>query len=107
MDMILLCRCENLKLPTMGDDGYIKEADGELKGQLQAQEHRSVMQLMPLVVLAAAQDAFDDESTGLPLVELVMRYCPSQHISYPQIHHGLFLQAQMGLPYFSFQPARV
>ena len=75
--MTMLCRCENLKLPTMGDDGYIKEADGELKGQLQAQEHRSGMQLMPLVVLAAAHDAFDEESTGLPLVELVMRYCPS------------------------------
>lgn len=82
--MMVLCRCENLKLPTTGDDGYIKEADGELKGHLQAQEHRSVMQLMPLVVLAAARDTFDEESTGLPLVELVLRYCP---VSCQQAQH--------------------
>lgn len=57
----------------MGEDGYIKEDTGELKGHLQAQEHRSVMQLMPCVVLAAAHDAFEDEAAGLPLVELVFR----------------------------------
>lgn len=56
----------------MGEEGYIKE-DGELKGHLQAQEHRSVMQLLPCVVLAAAHDAFTDEAAGLPLVELVFR----------------------------------
>ena len=57
----------------MGEDGYINEDTGELKGHLQAQEHRSVMQLMPCVVLAAAHDAFEDEAAGLPLVELVFR----------------------------------
>ena len=69
------CRCENLKLPSMGEEGYIKE-DGELKGHLQAQEHRSVMQLMPCVVLAAAHDAFvgnEAAAAGLKLVELVFR----------------------------------
>ena len=62
-------------MPTMGEEGYIKEATGELKGHPQAQEHRSVMQLMPCVVLAAAHDAFDaiGVDASLTLVELVFR----------------------------------
>ena len=61
----------------MREEGYIKEDSGELKGHLQAQEHRSVMQLMPCVILAAAHNAFDEEGAGLPLVELVFRWLPS------------------------------
>ena len=60
-------------MPSKGDDGYILELTGELKGHLQAQEHRSVMQMMPLVVLCAAHDTFSDQAAGLPLVELLFR----------------------------------
>lgn len=61
-------------MPTSGEDGCIKEESGELKGHLQAQEHRSVMQFMPLVLLTAVHEAFMEPTEGKPIVELVMRY---------------------------------
>lgn len=63
------CRCEGLKLPDL-KDGYIK-SDGTLKGHLQAAEHRSMMQIVPLALLAAVEDVMG--AHGHPIVELVMR----------------------------------
>lgn len=72
--LFVLCRCENLKLPSMGTgEGYILET-GELKGHLQAAEHKSIMQIMPLALLAAVHDTLGPQ--GAPLVDLVFRCVP-------------------------------
>lgn len=64
-----ICRCEGLKLPDL-KDGYVKTT-GELKGHLQATEHRAMMQLVPLALLAAVEDVMG--AAGHPIVELVCR----------------------------------
>ena len=70
IDPACMHRCEGLKLPDL-KDGYVK-VSGELKGHLQASEHRAMMQLVPLALLAAVEDVMG--AAGHPIVELVCRY---------------------------------